>query len=198
MEGLGYGPDKPLKIKVSTRNIAIYRDPAVILIDQLKKIYIEGELEPIDTTVWYAKVQRKDYSVGMNITGVGVDDPDVNLLRELLPATPSATTRSYCNPEVDKLIDQQSAETDREKRKKLVWEIEKKLAEDVARPIIDYDVAATCWHPQRQGARAAAEQHLQQLALRRRLARQVAPPSDAASDQREVARGRLSRPRASC
>ena len=30
---------RPLKVKVSTRNIAIYRDPAVILIDQLKKIH---------------------------------------------------------------------------------------------------------------------------------------------------------------
>ena len=38
MEKLGYGPDKRLKIKVSTRNIAEFRDPAVILIDQLKQI----------------------------------------------------------------------------------------------------------------------------------------------------------------
>ena len=45
MAGLGYGPGKPLKVKVSVRNIAIYRDPAVILIDQLKKIHIQGELE---------------------------------------------------------------------------------------------------------------------------------------------------------
>ena len=37
----------------STRNIPPYRDPAVILIDQLKEIYIDGELEPIDTTQWY-------------------------------------------------------------------------------------------------------------------------------------------------
>ena len=57
MEKAGYGPDKPLKIKVATRNIAIYRDPAVILIDQLKQIYIEGELETIDTTVWYTKLR---------------------------------------------------------------------------------------------------------------------------------------------
>ena len=45
----------------------------------------------------------------------------------------------YCNPEVDKLIDRQSAEADQEKRKKLVWEIERKLAEDGVRPIIFYD-----------------------------------------------------------
>ena len=126
MEKLGYGQDKPLKIKVSTRNIAIYRDPAVILIDQLKKIYIDGELEVIDTTVWYAKVERKDYSVGLNLTGVGVDDPDADLLREL-PLGSERNYTDYNNPEVDALIDKQSAELDREKRKKIVWEIEKKL-----------------------------------------------------------------------
>ncbi len=48
MKKLGYGPDKPLKIKVSTRNLATYRDPAVMLIDQLKSIYIQAELEPVE------------------------------------------------------------------------------------------------------------------------------------------------------
>jgi len=32
MERLGYGPDKRLKVKVSIRNIAPTRDPAIILI----------------------------------------------------------------------------------------------------------------------------------------------------------------------
>src|SRR5882724_5914855 len=150
MEGLGYGPEKPLKIKVATRNIAIYRDPAVILIDQLKKIYIEGELEPIDTTVWYTKVQRKDYQVGMNLTGVGIDDPDVNFYENYY-STSDRNYTGYKNPEVDALIDQQSAEQDRDKRKKLVWEIEKKLADDSARPILGYNVANTCWTPQVKG-----------------------------------------------
>jgi peptide/nickel transport system substrate-binding protein len=44
MQGLGYAANKPLKLKVATRNIPLYRDPAVILVDQLKKIYVEGEL----------------------------------------------------------------------------------------------------------------------------------------------------------
>jgi peptide/nickel transport system substrate-binding protein len=150
MKKAGYGPDKPLKIKVATRNIAIYRDPAVILIDQLKQIYIDGELDPIDTTVWYTKVQRGDYQVGMNLTGVGVDDPDVNFYENYYSTSDRNYSR-YKNPEVDKLIDQQSAETDRAKRKKLVWQIEKILADDVARPIMDYNVANTCWDPKVKG-----------------------------------------------
>jgi peptide/nickel transport system substrate-binding protein len=47
MEKLGYGPERRLDIKVSTRDISYYRDPAVIVIDQLKDIYINGELEPV-------------------------------------------------------------------------------------------------------------------------------------------------------
>jgi peptide/nickel transport system substrate-binding protein len=150
MEGLGYGPNKMLKVKVATRNIAVYRDPAVILLDQLKSIYIDGELEAIDTTVWHAKVTRKDYMVGLNLTGVGVDDPDVNLFENYY-STSDRNYSGYKNDEVDKLINQQSAELDTEKRKKLVWEIEKKLAEDIARPIISYGVANTCWTPQLKG-----------------------------------------------
>jgi peptide/nickel transport system substrate-binding protein len=57
----------------------------------------------------------------------------------------------YSNPEVDDLIFRQSKEHDVEKRKRLVWEVERKLAQDVARPIIFHNRAATCWHPYVKG-----------------------------------------------
>jgi ABC-type transport system substrate-binding protein len=145
MSDLGYSADKTLKVKVSTRDIAIYRDPAVILIDQLKKIFIEGELEVVDTSQWHAKVARRDYAVGMNLTGVGADDPDVNFVENYSCKSERNYTQ-YCNPEVDKLIEQQSSEPDLQKRKELVWKIEHMINEDVARPIIYHDRAATCRH----------------------------------------------------
>jgi peptide/nickel transport system substrate-binding protein len=82
MEGLGYSAGNPLKVKISTRDIAIYR----------------------------------------NYT-------------------------QYCNADVEKLIEAQSREADVEKRKRLVWQIEHKLNEDGARPIIYHDRAAHCWQP---------------------------------------------------
>ena len=135
MEGLGYSRDNPLKIKISTRNIPAFRDPAVIFIDQLKQIYMEGELEVIDTSIWHAKVARKDYTVGMNGTGVAVDDPDVNII-ENFSCNSERNYTGYCNEEVDRLIFAQSRELDVEKRRSMVWEIDRKLAEDVARPIL--------------------------------------------------------------
>ena len=38
-------------------------------------------------------------------------------------------------------------EIDQEQRKKIVWEIDRKLQEDGARPIILHSRAATCWSP---------------------------------------------------
>ena len=57
-------------------------------------------------------------------------------------------------------------------------QIEKLLNEDVARPIIYHDRAATCWQPHVKGFVDAQEQHLQQLALRGRVARQVVRAGD--------------------
>ena len=150
MGKLGYGPDKPLAVTVSTRNTAGYRDPAVILIDQLKEIYIAGELETLDTTQWYPKLMRKDYKVALNVTESEVDDPAPLFYENYVCGADRNYTR-YCNHEVDKLVDQQSMESDREKRQKLVWEIERKLAEDDARPIIFYPHVANCWQPQVKG-----------------------------------------------
>ena len=91
MEKLGYGPDNRLKVTVSTRNVAPYRDPAVVLIDQLKKIYIDAELNPIDTTQWYPTsdaqgLQDRDehHRDGGRRSGRGI-------LRELSSAARSAT-----------------------------------------------------------------------------------------------------------
>src|SRR6185503_20349182 len=39
----GFGPDKRLKLKLSTRNLPTYRDASVILISQLKEIFIDAE-----------------------------------------------------------------------------------------------------------------------------------------------------------
>src|SRR5712691_5600887 len=150
MEKLGYGPDKRLAVKISTRNIPAYRDPAVILIDQLKEIYIDGELEVVETSNWHAKVTRKDYAVGLNLTGNSVDDPDQNFYENYACGSERNYT-DYCNKDLEQLFDRQSMETDVVKRKQLVWEIDKRLQEDVARPIILHSRAATCWQPYVKG-----------------------------------------------
>src|ERR1700737_2584658 len=150
MEKLGYGADHRLAVTLSSRNIPAYRNPAVILIDQLREIYVDATLEPIETANWFPKIYRKDYTIAINGTESGVDDPDQQFYENFVCGAVRNYT-GYCNPEVDKLIDQQSAEANTEKRKQLVWQIERKLAEEGARPIIFYPRGGTCTQPYVKG-----------------------------------------------
>lgn len=150
MKEAGYGPDNRLKMEVSTRNIATYRDPAVILIDHLKEIYIDATMKTIETSNWHATVARKDYSVGLNATAVGVDDPDANFFENYSCGSQRNYT-AYCNPELEKLFVEQSMMSDQAARKKLVWEIDKKLQEDAARPIIMHNQNYNCRQPYVKG-----------------------------------------------
>ncbi|MBS0220876.1 MAG: ABC transporter substrate-binding protein [Proteobacteria bacterium] len=143
MKKAGYGPDKHLTLKVSTRGISLYKDPAVILVGQLKEIWIDAEVDIVETSQWYSKVERKAYSIGLNTTGNGVDDPDQNFF-ENFSCKSKRNYTGYCNPEIEKMIEQQSAEMDKEKRRKLVWKIDRRLLEDNARPMIMWNRAATC------------------------------------------------------
>ena len=119
----------------------------MILISQLNEIYMEATLDPVDTVNWYPKVMRKDYTIGLNVTESALDDPDQQFYESYVCGA-DRNCGGYCNPEFDKLVDRQSMEPDVEKRKHLVWEIEKKLVEDSVRPVLFYPRSATCLYPQ--------------------------------------------------
>ena len=164
MQKLGYSDAKPLPIKIQTRNLPTYRDPAVILTDQLKKIYIVGELDILDTPRWYARLAKKDYTIGLNVTGVSVDDPDGNIV-ENYSCNSERNYTQYCNAEVDRLLAAQSRELDKEKRRKMVWDIERLLVEDAARPsscMLSRQLLAAL----REEFQAARQQPVQQSAVR--------------------------------
>ena len=150
MEKLGYGPTNKLAIKVTTRDYNTFRDPAVILIDQLNKIHFSAELDVAESSLWYSRMFRRDYSVALNLTGSGVDDPDA-VLKMFFSCKSDTNYSKYCNADVDRMLDRQSQETDPVKRKALVWDIERHLIKDIARPILYHGQQATCWHPQLKG-----------------------------------------------
>ncbi|MBV8492439.1 MAG: ABC transporter substrate-binding protein, partial [Alphaproteobacteria bacterium] len=145
MQKLGYGPNNHLNIKVSASDIRFYKDPAVLLIDQLKEIYVDGELDAIDSTRYYPKIMRQEYTVGLNLQTSGPDpDPTLDLF---YGCGSSVNWDGYCNKDVDRLIEQQSMEGDAGRRKQILWQIERKLAEDDVRPIIFYADRGSCRRP---------------------------------------------------
>ncbi len=143
---LGYRPDNRLSVKVSVRNLSVYRDPATLFIDQLKEIGIDGELDTTETATWVPKLIKKDYRMAVNVLGAAVDDPDPNFYQNYVCDSPRNYT-GHCNRALDAKIEAQSREVDPGKRRQLVWEIDRTLQEELARPIMYHSRAATCWQP---------------------------------------------------
>ena len=146
MERLGYAPGKRLAVKVSTRDVPGYRDAAVIAISQLRQIYIYGELEVIDTAYWFPRVIRKDYTVGVTVSEGGLDEPDQKFYETYVCGADRNYT-GYCNDEIDR----QSMEAAPERRRKLVWEVERRLGEDASGSVLLYSRFATCMQPRLKG-----------------------------------------------
>jgi len=135
----GYGPGRPLKVTMSTRAIPIYVDFASFVVDQLKQVAIEAALEQVETGVWHPKLTRREFELGANVTGIGPDDPDANFFENYKCGSPRNYS-DYCNPEVDRLIEEQSQTLDPAKRLRLVHEIDKRLQLEGARPIMGWRV----------------------------------------------------------
>ena len=85
----------------------------------------------------------RDAGIARGLQLAGVDDPDAHFYENYACGSQRNYT-GYCNQEIMKLLEQQSMEVDLEKRKQLVWEIDRKLQEDGARPILYHGRNATC------------------------------------------------------
>lgn len=150
MRKLGYGPDNRLAVKLSTRNVPGYRDAAVVAISQLREVYVDAELDIIDTGNYFPKIMRKDYKLAVEVSTGGLDDPDQKFYENYVCGADRNLT-GYCDPETDRLIDAQSMEADPDKRRQIGWQVERRLAEDASRPILLYSRFASCTQPRVKG-----------------------------------------------
>jgi peptide/nickel transport system substrate-binding protein len=137
MAELGYTPEKPLKVEIGTRAIAVYVDMASFVINELKQVGIDATLKQVETAQWHPMATRGDYQIGANLTGLGIDDPDANFYENYACGSPRNYSQ-YCNEQVGKMIDQQSQELNPQKRLEMVFALQKKVEEEAPRPILDW------------------------------------------------------------
>jgi peptide/nickel transport system substrate-binding protein len=131
----GITREKPLRVEMATRAIAIYVDMASFVINELKQVGVEATLKQVETAQWHAMATRGDYQIGANLTGLGTEDPDANFYENYACGSPRNYSQ-YCSEEVMKLFERQSQELDPKKRLEQVVAIQKRLEQDASRPIL--------------------------------------------------------------
>jgi peptide/nickel transport system substrate-binding protein len=135
----GYGPGKPLRVELTTRTSPIYLDLASFVADQLHQVGIEVTVRELDTPQYFPALARHEFQIGANLTAPGIDDPDAALFENYKCGT-ARNYSNYCSEEMDRMIDRQSAELNHAKRLAMVWDIQRKLEADVARPMLGWRI----------------------------------------------------------
>ncbi|MFH1604505.1 MAG: peptide ABC transporter substrate-binding protein, partial [Pseudomonadota bacterium] len=141
------GPNNKLKTTYITRiSSPLFLVGASLVADQLRSIYIEGEIEQKEYSLFTAALTKGAYTLTFETTGTAIDDPDIAFYESYACASPRNYPK-YCNREVEATIDEQSATVDPVNRKRLVQALDLKLQQEVARAALYQAVNTSCWYP---------------------------------------------------
>jgi peptide/nickel transport system substrate-binding protein len=148
----GYGPKKPLKVTYLLRIDSGTRALAgsSLLADQMRSIYIEGDIQQMEYTMYVGALMKGAFSMGFHGHGIAIDDPDAMFYEGYKCGSVRNLTK-YCNKQVDAMIDEQSATVDPVKRKALVHALDLFIQQDVARPIVHQNGTTSCRYPHVKG-----------------------------------------------
>ena len=156
--GFPRGPDGVrlhLTLKTSTEEST--RLLGEVLADQWKRVGVALDLRPLETATFLSDVGRGSFQL-YTFRWVGANnDPDIfSYVFSSKRLPPNGANRGhYRNPALDDLLDRQGVEMDREKRKAILSEIQKIVAED--EPYINlWYVDNVCVHRESDRHRNAA------------------------------------------
>jgi peptide/nickel transport system substrate-binding protein len=117
-----------LSFKFLNRNVTTPYEPVgLYLIDQWKQIGVTATHDPKETSSYDADKLNKNFDVALDFNCDYFDEPDLQLAKFYSASGlgKGFNFSHYDDPKLDQMIDAQSRETDPQKRKQLVWDIER-------------------------------------------------------------------------
>ena len=119
-----------LEFKTSTEEYSRLLSEAIA--DEWQRVGVAVDLRPLEFATFYSDLQRGSFQVSAQRWVGGNNDPDIfESVFSSKKIPPNGSNRGhYRNPKLDALLDQARVEMDREKRKAVLWEIQKIVAED--------------------------------------------------------------------
>jgi peptide/nickel transport system substrate-binding protein len=119
-----------LEFKTSTDESSRLLSEAIA--DEWKRVGVRIDLRPLEFGTFYADVQRGSFQLSTQRWVGGNNDPDIfESVFSSKKIPPNGSNRGhYRNPKLDALLDEARVEMDREKRRAILWEVQKIVAED--------------------------------------------------------------------
>jgi ABC-type transport system substrate-binding protein len=116
-------------VELMLRRGPLYERGALSRQDDLKKIGINVKISLVDTAANSDRQKKSDFQANTAPAAVHMDDPDLYYARFTCDAP--SNYGKYCNPEFDKLFEEQSRIFDVEQRAEVTRKMERILLEDI-------------------------------------------------------------------
>lgn len=104
-----------------------YEPVGVFLIDQWRQIGLNVAHNITENSAYLADLRNGNFDVVLDFTAEYADDPDILLAKYVSSKRSSQNYGGYDDPQIDDLYDRQSRETDLDKRRQLVWQLEDRV-----------------------------------------------------------------------
>jgi peptide/nickel transport system substrate-binding protein len=123
------GYAKGLDVELVLRRGPMYERGALSRQDDLKKVGINIKITLLDTAGYRDRTEKGDFQAYTVLSAVTIDEPDLYYAR--LVCNSVSNLGKYCNPEFDKLFQEQSQTFDVQKRAEITRQMERLLLQDV-------------------------------------------------------------------
>ncbi|MCP5467341.1 MAG: peptide ABC transporter substrate-binding protein [Steroidobacteraceae bacterium] len=121
----GYGPAKPLKMRLSFPSTELNRKVAVTIATMWRRVGVEPELQQKETKSLVAEVARGDFDSARFVWLAGFSDPYAFLERLYSSGSAVGVNASgYVNPQFDALLERAQQEVDLDRRAAILREAE--------------------------------------------------------------------------
>ena len=127
------GVPEGFQFTFTNRGIPMPYEPlGVWLIDQWRRIGLNVNQQVLEAAAYYGPLRKGDFQVAMDFQCGYIVEPDLDMYKFTSTSRNPANYARYSDPVLDKLYDQQSRETNPDKRKSLVRQFEKHLLDEEA------------------------------------------------------------------
>jgi peptide/nickel transport system substrate-binding protein len=109
-----------------------YEPLGVWMIDQWRRVGLNVKQEVIEAAAYFGVIRKGDFEVAMDFQCGYIVEPDLDMYKFLSVDRNPANYGRYKDPVLDQLYDQQSRETNVEKRKQIVRQFEKRVLDEEA------------------------------------------------------------------
>lgn len=127
----GYAPNE---LSVNIVHAPFYADYVVTVIEDLRAVGIDADADQQETARYYDAMSSGNFDLAGHAGWIGGFDPDF-ILYEYFYTDSARNYGKYSNPEVDRLIDEQSLTLDPEERRQKAWEVGEILLRDQVRTL---------------------------------------------------------------